>query len=459
MLFVAAGLALSLTGCRAFQPDPCRESGPNLFQRVGRWITHRDKAPRGPSFFRADDCEPGLIGLPAADDCGVIGGGEPVITAPTDGIIGADAPPLDLSPSLTNPPPAGSAPNPTGSLQPSNGRSSLEPAKPNKAVYESYRPSREPATALRDPAPASSARSSPAPDPLADLPKLDLPADLNPVPLEAEKVPDPAPVSAEASLHPVPDAATSSAPGIRSFAVVEPRLAGGSLPSDRGWQWLAEQGYRTVLDLRPLDQLRSEDLAAINSSGLRYVALPTSERQIQDPAHLARFTAEINQDAARPLFFFDRDGSRAAVLWYLFQVVHRRVPLDQAARVASEIGPRDPSLWDQAARVLEQIKPSNPPAVDPTTDPGPVPEPRPQPSPSSTPPTPASTPTPQPASVSTSPTPADPTSWKPYASLAAAGLGVPLAFLGRGLIARAIPRASLPAPPPSAPAIPASLDG
>lgn len=457
-ILVVAGLAVTLTGCRAFQPDPCREQRPNVFQRVGRWVTHKDKALRGPSALRADDCEPGLIGVPMSDDCGVLGGGAPVITAPTDGIIGADAPPLDMSPVITSPP-SGAAPNPTGSIQSGSLQSNANgAAKPDKAVYESYRPRDGVATARRD---GASASPPPAADPLANLPKLETPAELSPVPPEAETVPDPGTASAPADLStpPMPAAASSSAPGIRSFSVVEPRLAGGSLPAERGWEWLAEQGYRTVLDLRPLDQLRSEDLAAVNSSGLRYVALPTADEMVENPAHLARFAAEIGQDSARPLYFFDRDGSRAAVLWYLHQVVNRKAPADTAARAADEIGPRDPALWTRAARVVEKLKPVEPaPAVAPA-DPGPVPEPTPAESKpaDAKPAAPASSPTAlAPRPPLGPPDRVDPTAWKPYATLAAAGLGVPLAFLGRGVIARAIPRASLPAPARSVRAIAAS---
>lgn len=488
----AALLGFGLTGCQSISPcglgDPCRE--PGHLRKLGQRMFNR--TPR--DAVVVDGCEPGLIGATpyAGEAC------PPVITSP--GVVGSppplgaeETPPLELGPVT---PPAGSGTNGGASTAPGNSGASNRRGETGRAVYETVQP-RSGSVARRDNPP-----SQPAHDPLANLPSLDPPAELTGVPAvapEADAIRAPVETTptaargesaaAPTNTPPVPDSETSSlAPGIASFKVVEPRLAGGSLPLERGWSWLAEQGYKTVVDLRPTESLRSSDLAAINASGLRYVALPTPDASIDAPAHLARFAAELGQESARPIYFFDEDGARAAVLWYLHQVANQQAIPQEAARNASEIGPRNVSLWARAQAVIDRLQPAKVPASGSLTNApeppdSPVPDRESADTPKST-ITPAQSPPSSPPSSgalapaarlaqdsqgvqnlapsATPPAPArpaaDPAAWKPFAALAAAGMSVPIAFVGRSALGRIthVARASLMAPRTSPRAIPAA---
>ncbi len=378
-LAALALMGLTLGGCASLgMPglcNSCRPPGP--MQRLRQRIFNRTPG--------CNDCgEPGLIGV-AAPPVQVLEA-PPVVTAPA--IVPGGAP------VLSNPPPAEEAPLDLKAIE-GNGTSSRS-EKPSS--YQTFRP-RDGLQTARHEAPTA-AGSGGVDQILKNLvPKLESPAELSGVPPPAEaiapKPPTPAEEAAPApsaeaprtlpQFQPTPDAgavaptdpveaAASLAPGFRSFLSVEPRLAGGCLPDPSGWSWLADQGFRTVLDLRPPDQFRHEDLAQINNTGLRYVALPVSDEGVGDPAVLGRFAAEIAQEAARPLYFFDTDGSRAAVLWYLHRVVDEHGGPQHAAREADEIGPRDPKLWARATAYVDRVQP---PAVSPTapTPPeGPVPD-------------------------------------------------------------------------------------
>jgi protein tyrosine phosphatase (PTP) superfamily phosphohydrolase (DUF442 family) len=403
----------------------------------------------------AATCEPGFLGAsPVVDGCDT-----GTIVSP--GVIsGEDAPPLDLSPtpSSGSTPVITPAPAPTGTG--TSGASSQ--MGPNKAVYETMRPAGE-ATTARRPA-ADRGIQTAAADPLADLPTLNAPTSLEEdaggVAPEADAVrrsetgaqtepPAPSAPAADGSdfVATPAEGTLSLTPGIASFTVVEPRLAAGSLPDAKGWRWLAEQGYRTAVDLRPAEEHRAEDLAAINASGLRSVSLPTADAAIDDPAHLARFAAEVAQESARPIYVFDGDGRRAAVLWYLHLAVNQKASREEAARAASAIGPKDAALWARADARLDALKPAAPaPTTAAPTSPAPEPPTVPAPEREG-----ATTPLLKPASFKApAPDPrgvGDPSGWKPYAALAAAGVGVPLAFFGRTALSRAAwSLASLPAP-------------
>src|SRR5262249_38214310 len=108
----------------------------------------------------------------------------------------------------------------------------------------------------------------------------------------------------------------SVGPGIARFVAVDVKLAGGSAPNGAGLNWLVEKGYRTVLDLRESSEVPSSFISLVANHGLRYVALPIGLKSI-DRNHIARFNFEIAAGEARPLFFFDSDGTRAGALWYI----------------------------------------------------------------------------------------------------------------------------------------------
>ena len=264
---------------------------------------------------------------------------------------------------------------------------------------------------------------------------------------------------------PVPAAeARSAAPGIRLFAAVEPKLAGGSLPTTAGLDWLAEKGYKTVLDLRESGADPTSYASEVTSRGLRYVALPISLKTV-DSKHLELFSAELSLSEARPLYFCDTNGDRAGVLWYLRRITVDKVDPQDASREAQEMGLRDKEFWLAASKYLESLKPADsetgPPAARRRARRGRAgrgqarehpPHDR------------CSMPTlkvlnaaivaamelPEAEEVvpeeSDGPS-RDSAAWRPLAALMITGLGAPLAYWGRsGFPIRCLARASLPAP-------------
>jgi hypothetical protein len=185
----------------------------------------------------------------------------------------------------------------------------------------------------------------PAPPPVAEP---DLPTPTDPI----EPPPDPPAVS-EPTAQVIPESTpdTGATSGIRAFYSVAPLLAGGSIPEDSGWSWLADHGYRTVLDLRPVDQIRPADFAASNRLGLRHVLLPMTPGAI-DATLVSRFEEEIALESARPLFFCDTDGSLAAALWYIHRIKVDRTDPERARRDAERIAPIPPPLMLAARAFL-----------------------------------------------------------------------------------------------------------
>jgi len=219
--------------------------------------------------------------------------------------------------------------------------------------------------------PAGASSGAPEEDPLDHLPPLDLPGEVTrsaatpPVPPAADRAAKPAaetpkkPGADRESAAPAADdldlarAATpfaqpspsaSLGPGMTRFMAVDLKLAGGGAPTTDGLKWLVEKGYRTVLDLREPAEVPSSFIMEATSLGLRYVALPISLKTI-DRDHVDRFNFEVAAGEARPLFFFDSDGTRAGALWYIRRVAHDRVDHQIARREAEELGLSDKNDW------------------------------------------------------------------------------------------------------------------
>jgi protein tyrosine phosphatase (PTP) superfamily phosphohydrolase (DUF442 family) len=169
--------------------------------------------------------------------------------------------------------------------------------------------------------------------------------------------------SPPSSPSPSPAPGPGATPGIARFAAVDLKLAGGSVPSTSGLDWLADKGYKTLVDLRESAQANLELITAATERGFRYVALPVSVKTI-DRDHLARFNFELSLADARPLYFFDGDGTRAGAFWYLRRVLVDHVNPQIARREAADLGLSDDTYWAAATSYLDRQGPGQSPGTD-----------------------------------------------------------------------------------------------
>jgi len=320
----------------------------------------------------------------------------------------------------------------------------------------------------------------------------------------------PAPPASELDLTsatipaPEPSPSASVGPGIARFVAVDVKLAGGSVPTGAGLNWLVEKGYRTVLDLRESSEVPSSFIAEVTNHGLRYVALPIGLKSI-DRDHLTRFNFEIAAGEARPLFFFDSDGTRAGALWYIRRITNDHVDRQMARREAEELGLSDPGYWSAVTNfvtapgavqtsansgdvrpepvnlqvsfagsasvpkpasvrdvpstttVAKQLEPASPATLPAGVVPGQVPVIPDAPAPQSTNP---QVPNMIPDPFRSDPTiPGDSLSWRPFGAMVITGLSLPLAYWSRTLVPTVLAKtwASLPAPAHRLKSIPGEL--
>lgn len=466
VMLMLALVGLSQTGCQSGFCRPC-----GGFGQCFSGLSNRISTATSRVFRPKSGCCPGELGVEA----GPMPYGPPVKLSPLPGGGSSLVPPgiNDLQPAGPEPIPSASPGPPPSGTGGDSSQSQGAKSSTGKANYEASRPrlrdglrrlapparslasSPEPTFRSAQGAPSSSPTSatSSEPNPLDNLPPLDLPRDSSELDSNtppATPAPGPAP-AAEVLPGPAP-APTAVAPGIRRFSGVETKLAGGSVPLGPGLDWLAEKGYKTLLDLRTPAEIPAAFTSEAARRGLRYITLPVGFEMV-DADHVARFEFELSLADARPLFFFDADGSRASVLWFIHRVTVDKVDPQVARRDGEELGVRDERLWLAATVYLDSLKPtpasapksaSNAPEA-PTAGPAPVPAPK-------------------AAALLTPPSlpaPRDPTAWRPLAAFIVTGLAAPLAYFSSSAIPttlRAIARASLPAPARSRYALPRASD-
>jgi protein tyrosine phosphatase (PTP) superfamily phosphohydrolase (DUF442 family) len=514
LLGILIATCLLETGCQSGPFSPCGCVGSATSRFVNRF--HRN---------RSEPC----CGTEVVSDGGCISSGVP-IGATIAPVIIQNAPvgpggatPSNMFPSDTPtnldamPPRAAPGPEPSGAIRRPSGSktsSSYETLRPDTRSNRS-RGDNLAHTLISTPVPAArsaqessravahdtSATDGDGESVLDHLPPLDLPSDVTeksttpPVAPPAQRRPiAPAPASDHLSGRssresdltltgtslpaPEPVSSAGGAPGIARFVAVDLKLAGGSAPSAAGLDWLAQKGYKTLVDLREASESDLSFIAEATRRGLRYIALPVSLETI-DRAHLDRFQFELAIGEARPLYFFDSDGTRAGALWYIRRIAVDRVNSEIARREAEDLGLSNADYWLAARNYLERLDNPRSGAAEatgpvssadsrqtakPSSQPAGTPEP-PQSRPLSpaaqapsgpTAPATAPAPTPAPAAVM----PVDTTAWHPFAAIVITGLTFPLAYLSRSVVPTILARtlASLPAPARRWKSLPHELD-
>ena len=110
----------------------------------------------------------------------------------------------------------------------------------------------------------------------------------------------------------------TSLPAIAEFTAAKDNVYAGLRPPLDGLDWLQTNGIQTVVQIRLPGDDDSTDRQQVEARKLRYIAFEVS------PQTLTREKADefikLIQDGSRTsIFVYDRDGSLAGSMWYLYQ--------------------------------------------------------------------------------------------------------------------------------------------
>jgi len=135
--------------------------------------------------------------------------------------------------------------------------------------------------------------------------------------------------------------------GIPQFATAMDNVATGLRPSlDDGLDWLQVRGYRTVVHIRPPGDTDSADRKQVEKRGMTYLALEVSPQTLSK-AVVDEMGRVVRDTSAHPVFIYDRDGSLAGGLWYLYFRTILQLSDDVSRVRAGALGLREDRDGDQ----------------------------------------------------------------------------------------------------------------
>ncbi len=167
-------------------------------------------------------------------------------------------------------------------------------------------------------------------------------------------------LAAALALASLAGAAGTETFGIPNASFPEPGVMAAGQPTGEQLQLLAEEGYKTVIDLRPAEEPHGfDEPEAARQNGLAYVNVPVSLPTL-DQATIDKFL-EVMKKAEHPVLLHCGTSNRVGALYYAWLVLEKGAPAKEALEKAKAAGLRSPELIEKAEKlVAERRAPAKP---------------------------------------------------------------------------------------------------
>ncbi len=139
---------------------------------------------------------------------------------------------------------------------------------------------------------------------------------------------------------------------VPNAVLLEENLIAGGAPGAKGLGQAAEQGVRTVIDLRNPEEGTSEEKDHAEAVGLKYVNIPVSVENFS-PRQAEQLSEVLKDPATGPVLLHCATGQRAAAVWALHRNLHEGVPAEQALSDAQAKGLKKPALIEKLKTLLK----------------------------------------------------------------------------------------------------------
>jgi len=150
-------------------------------------------------------------------------------------------------------------------------------------------------------------------------------------------------------LAPMALAGSPETYGIAGAAFPEPGVMVAGQPTGEQIQLLAEDGYKTVIDLRAADEPHGfDEPEAARQNGLTYVNVPVTPATLGQAA--IDLFLEAMEKAERPVLLHCGTSSRARALYYAWLVLEKGV----APEVALKRSKAAPELIDKVTKLVAE---------------------------------------------------------------------------------------------------------
>ena len=141
--------------------------------------------------------------------------------------------------------------------------------------------------------------------------------------------------------------------GIPAAAFPEPGVMTAGQPTGEQVQLAAEDGYKTILDLRTPDEPRGfDEVEAARLNGLAYVNIPVNPATLNQ-ATIDRFLAAMRK-AQKPVLIHCSTSSRVGALWYAWLVLEKGKAPAAALAEAKAAGLKSPELKERIEKLVAE---------------------------------------------------------------------------------------------------------
>ena len=107
----------------------------------------------------------------------------------------------------------------------------------------------------------------------------------------------------------IPAFAGSSAHGIKNFHQLNEHVYRGAQPTDEGFQYLAQIGVKTVIDLREADERSQSEEGVVTAAGMKYVNVPMTGLTPPSESEISKILGILENDNTGPAFVHCQRGA------------------------------------------------------------------------------------------------------------------------------------------------------
>lgn len=147
--------------------------------------------------------------------------------------------------------------------------------------------------------------------------------------------------------------------GLPNASVAKPGLVAAGRPSPEAVAALKARGFRTVIDLRtPTEAGFSEEKAAVEAQGLRYVNVPITGGAFSGK-DVDAVKAALDQAQDGPVLLHCASSNRVGAVWAVLKA-REGMAVEQALEEGKRVGLANPALAEAARRVATEGAPAKP---------------------------------------------------------------------------------------------------
>jgi len=133
------------------------------------------------------------------------------------------------------------------------------------------------------------------------------------------------------------------------------KVAYAGQPSEDGFQAVKDAGFKTVINLRPADEMSFDEKKVVEGLGMAYVNIPITTFSITEEK-VGQLADLLGDPDAAPVLFHCGSSNRVGGMWYIYRVLFEEASEEEAMEEAVEYGLRNATLTTVVKEYVSERK-------------------------------------------------------------------------------------------------------